>query len=143
MAGSFDNREVKKFMCCKGFFKRVVPFFLTFAAGLFIASFFVSVAAPTFQFKNRGWRGNHRQYDRQREAEIQQLREENRRLKNALSTVKVDKFTGTYQMNGDGNAKLLEYEATINGERIDDLVPPPAPLAPSKLRMETVPYQGK
>lgn len=69
-------------MCCKGFMKRVVPFFLTFAAGLFIASFFVTIAAPKFQFKNRGWKQNHRQYDRQREIEIQQLREENFRLKN-------------------------------------------------------------
>jgi len=131
-------------MCCQGFLKRVVPFFLTFAAGLFIASFFVTIAAPTFQFKNRGWRVNHRQYDRQREVEIQQLREENMRLKSEAQ-LKVDKFTGTYQMSKDGSAKLLKYEATINGERIDDLVPPPppAPLAPSRLRMETVPYQGK
>ncbi len=79
-------------MCCQGFLKRVVPFFLTFAAGLFIASFFVTIAAPTFQFKNRGWKSNHRQYDRQREAEIQQLREENRRLKNQISDVPVVDF---------------------------------------------------
>jgi hypothetical protein len=72
-------------MCCKGFVKRVLPFFLTFAVGLFIASFFVTVAAPNFQFQNRSWKRNHRQYDRQREIEIQRLREENMRLKNQIS----------------------------------------------------------
>ena len=60
-------------MCCKGFLKRVVPFFLTFAAGLFIASFFVSVAAPTF-----GFRGDRNYY---RFGEIQRLRIENRELR--------------------------------------------------------------
>jgi len=112
-------------MCCKGFIKRVVPFFLTFAVGLFIASFFVTIAAPSFQMPNRGWRKNHRQYDRQRELEIQRLREENLRLKSEAQ-LKFDKFTGTYQMSKDGSAKLLKYEATINGERIDDMVPPPS-----------------
>lgn len=109
-------------MCCLGFIKRVVPFFLAFAAGLFIASFFVSVTAPTFQFKSRGWKSNHRQYDRQREAEIQQLREENRRLKNQISDAQSVDF------------QELRYAVPP---------PPPAPLAPSKLRMETVPYQGR
>ena len=70
-------------MCCKGFTKRVLPFFLTFAVGLFIASFFVSIAAPSFQFSNRSnSRRNHKEYDRQREAEIKRLRDENLRLRN-------------------------------------------------------------
>ena len=43
-------------MCCKGFFKRIVPFFLTFAVGLFIASFFVTIAAPNFQFRRNVWK---------------------------------------------------------------------------------------
>ncbi len=123
-------------MCCKGFVKRVLPFFLTFAVGLFIASFFMTIAAPTFQFQNRGWRRNHRQYDRQRELEIQRLREENMRLKSEAQ-LKVDKFTGTYQMNNDGSAKLLKYEATINGERIDDIVPPPPSIS------RTVPFRDR
>ena len=60
-------------MCCKGFIKRVVPFFLTFAAGLFVASFFVSVAAPNFSFRSdRGY---------YRFGEIQRLRIENRELR--------------------------------------------------------------
>lgn len=79
-------------MCCKGFIKRVFPFFLTFAVGLFIASFFVTIVAPSFQFRNRGWKRNHKQYDRQREAEIQQLRQENLRLKNQLAESEIREF---------------------------------------------------
>ena len=67
-------------MCSKGFVKRVVPFFLTFALGLLVASFFVSVALPRFNFPNRGF-NRHRQYHRQMELENQRLREENSRLK--------------------------------------------------------------
>lgn len=59
--------------------KRFIPFFLTFALGLFIASFFVSVAAPSFNFKNRGWK--HREYHRLR-YENERLRERVRRLEN-------------------------------------------------------------
>jgi hypothetical protein len=63
--------------------KRVAPFFLTFAVGLFIASFFVTVAAPSFQF-NRGF-SKHRQYHRRIEAENQRLREENLYLRNRVT----------------------------------------------------------
>ncbi len=101
-------------MCCKGFVKRIVPFFLTFAVGLFIASFFVTVAAPNFQISNRGWRRNHRQYDRQRELEIQRLQEENLRMKNQLSENDSQRFS----------ASELKYN-----------VPPPPPNA--------VPYRNR
>lgn len=94
-------------MCCKGFAKRVLPFFLTFAVGLFIASFFVTIAAPSFQFPNRGWRKNHRQYDRQREIEIQRLREENMRLKTEAQQ-RYDEVSGTFEMNNDGSIKRVE-----------------------------------
>ena len=109
-------------MCCQGFLKRVLPFFLTFAVGLFIASFFVTIAAPTFQFQNRGWKRNHRQYDRQREIEIQRLREENMRLKNQIS-----------------DSESIDYHD------LKFAVPPPPPMppAPPSVRGETVPYQGK
>jgi len=71
------------FMCGKVFIKRVLPFFLTFAVGLFIASFFVSIAAPTFKF-NGGFR-RHQQFDRMREIENQRLSEENLRLRRQLA----------------------------------------------------------
>ena len=37
-------------MCCKGMLKRVLPFFLTLAVGLFIASFFVDLTPRPFAF---------------------------------------------------------------------------------------------
>ncbi len=54
-----------------GFFKRVIPFFLTFALGLFIASFFVSIT-PEFQLK--------RKRPPRCPKEVQMLRIENDRL---------------------------------------------------------------
>lgn len=42
-----------KYMCYTGIFKRIIPFVLTFAAGLLLASLFVSIT-PNFN----GWRGD-------------------------------------------------------------------------------------
>ena len=100
-------------MCCKGFIKRVFPFFLTFAVGLFIASFFVSVAAPNFQF-NCG-RRNHREYDRMMESRIKQLEEQNVRLRSELLE-KDDVETNVFQL---------------------DVPPPPMPPPPPR------PYRGR
>ncbi len=110
-------------MFCKEFTKRVLPFFLTFAVGLFIASFFVSIAAPSFQFPNRSSRRNHREYDRQRELEIQRLRDENYRLKNQQT------------MNLE-NADFQNLKYSVP--------PPPMPPAPPvPLTPKGIPYQGK
>lgn len=57
-------------MCYKGLIKRIVPFFLTFVVGLFIASLFVPIMAPNFNFR-RG----------ERYREMQRLRTENQELK--------------------------------------------------------------
>lgn len=48
-------------MCCKGILKRVLPFFLTLAVGLFIASFFVDLAPRPFAFPE-GRRGRCRDF---------------------------------------------------------------------------------
>lgn len=53
-----------------GVLKRALPFFATFAAGIFIASFFVSVASPSFNFPRKNNRCR----------EVRQLRVENDRL---------------------------------------------------------------
>ena len=98
--------------------KRVAPFFLTFAVGLFVASFFVTVAAPNFQFR-RGL-NKHQQYHRRIESENQQLREENNRLKNRLAEV--------------------EKSDWVLPSDLD--VPPPPPAAPT-LPMKTVPYKAR
>lgn len=111
-------------MCKKVFVKRVLPFLLTFAVGLFIASFFVTIAAPSFRFENRGWQ-RHRQYDRMMEREKQRLNEENLRLKKQLAENEL-------QNSNDRNFEM------------DFAVPPPpavAPLPPAKAR--TIPYNGR
>ena len=106
-------------MCCvKSVIKRIAPFFLTFAVGLFIASFFVSVAAPNFQFK-RGF-NKHRQMDRQMKVENQLLRDENERLKNRLNE--------------------MEKRDWVLSPELD--VPPPPPVVPT-LPMKTVPYKAR
>lgn len=58
-------------MMLLGVLKRIVPFFLTFAAGLFIASFFVTIASPSFNFQRRSYKMN----------EMRRLRDENRELR--------------------------------------------------------------
>ena len=95
--------------------KRVAPFVLTFALGLFIASFFVTVAAPNLQFR-RGF-SKHREYHRRMEFENQQLREENIRLKN----------------------RLAEMEKR---DWVLDRIPPPPP-APPVMPMKTVPSKAR
>lgn len=96
--------------------KRVAPFVLTFAVGLFIASFFVTVAAPNFKF-NRGV-NKHRQYHRRIESENQRLREENLRLKNRVSEMERRDW-------------VLEPEINV--------APPALPEVP----MKSVPYKSR
>ncbi len=91
-------------MFCQGFTKRILPFFLTFAVGLFIASFFVSIAAPNFRLPSRNSKRTHREADRQRDIELQQLREENFRLKNpqVLDSENVDYQSLKYSVPRQG-----------------------------------------
>ena len=92
-----------------GLVKRIAPFFLTFALGLFVASFFVSIALPNVR-TNRGWR-KHKEYHRKIEFENQRLREENLRLKR------------------ESMERRAQQDLNIE-EDINELVPPPPPLAP-------------
>ena len=100
--------------------KRVAPFFLAFALGLFIASFFVTIAAPNFQFR-RGF-SRHREYHRRMEFDNQQLREENIRLKNRL-------------------AEMEKRDWVLEGD-LNVVVPPPPPVAPV-MPMKTVPSKAR
>jgi len=60
-------------MCYTGLFKRIIPFALTFAVGLFIASFFVSIAFP-----GERWRSGRRAH---KWSELKQLRMDNEELR--------------------------------------------------------------
>ena len=72
-------------MSLKVLIKRIAPFLATFAIGLFVAGFFVTITAPRFQ-----WKRSHREYDRQLEIQNQSLREENSRLKSMQNNVSDD-----------------------------------------------------
>lgn len=66
-------------------FKRIIPFFLTFAAGLFIASFFIQISAPSFS-KGEGRRHKRHGYNRVM-AENEDLRRENERLRQQIESL--------------------------------------------------------
>lgn len=100
--------------------KRVAPFLLTFAVGLFVASFFVTVAAPNFQFKRGGFK-RHREYDRQREARINELEKENKCLQKRLTE--------------------MEKRDWVLGEV--DVPMPPEPPKLKVMPMETVPQKAR
>ena len=95
-------------------FKRVIPFFLTFAAGLLIASFFVPISAPSF--KGLQNRRNHKMREyRHLRMEVEQLRAERARMKRELEEL-----------------RRLNAEQTPNWDAVPafDLPVPPPPPAP-------------
>ena len=107
-------------MCFKSVVKRVAPFLLTFSIGLLIASFFVTVAAPNFQFKRNGFK-RHREYDREREARLSDLERENNCLKKRLSETEKQRDW------------VLEGELNV----------PPPPPAPPTMTMKSVPSRAR
>jgi hypothetical protein len=56
-------------------FKRIIPFFVALALGLFVASFFISLT-PTFRFRGRSFNKRH------------ELKQENIRLKIEIENLK-------------------------------------------------------
>lgn len=92
-----------------GFLKRSVPFFLTFAAGLFIASFFVSIAAPNFNLRKN--RANKTHDCKRVNKELKQLRDDNLRL-----TAEIE------QMQREAVDREALYDAPL---MLDLNVPPP------------------
>jgi hypothetical protein len=94
-------------------FKRIIPFFLTFAAGLFIASFFVTIATPNFGSVERGkkWR-----YYNEMRRENENLRRENCRLKREMEQLRRDAENVDFK-----NLKLVLPEVEV------DVPAPPAP----------------
>lgn len=99
-------------MLNSAFFKRIVPFIITFAVGLFIASFFVSIL-PTFKFKRDHNRCGKRSEVRKLRYENERLRMENQRLQQRAETTE--------------RMMLLE-----------EAVPPPPPIAPRAVEIPLV-----
>ena len=114
-------------MCYSGLFKRIIPFALTFAVGLFLASFFVSIALPC-----AGWRDERRM---NRANEFKQLRMDYERLQEKYRSVQRE------------NEELRKRASDWDDGFMEDAVPPvdlethhpPAPPRPPKeprLRIE-------
>lgn len=101
-------------------FKRVVPFVMTFAAGLLIASIFVPIAAPSF---SRGDRGRYRWNEfRQMKFENESLRRENCRMKKELEQLRQET-----QSVSPRTLELLVPEVNV-----DAPPPPPPPKRPHR-----------
>lgn len=69
-----------KFSCV---LKRFVPFFAALTIGLFVASFFVTVAMPRFRAERHGH--NHRNFRYGMKMENDRLREENESLRRRIA----------------------------------------------------------
>lgn len=72
--------------------KRILPFVLTFALGLFIASFFVTLTMPKFRKFERRYEYKRHCYTQRvkAEREAETLRRENERLREELRLKKVE-----------------------------------------------------
>lgn len=98
-------------MQLKGFLKRALPFFLTFSVGLLVASFFVSIAAPNFNFKKRNHRCREYRENTRLRTEIDNLRRDNEALRRLA-----EKEVKTVYVKPD-------FDSDVD-------VPPPPPPAP-------------
>src|SRR5260221_4699893 len=105
----------KRSMCGPGIFKRLAPFFLTLAAGIFIAGLFIDISSP---FAFRPMRMNRmREMDRLR-IENEQLNRENQNLRRQLAIHERDAIYN-YDLTAPGPAPNLDVQP-----------PPPARVAP-------------
>ena len=102
-------------MLYRGLFKRFLPFFLTFAVGLFVASFFVAISSPSFNFR-RGGSHKHREIHRLK-IENKELRKDVLRMKRELDEARRNSFDVT-----------LPVEEVPTFE-MDVPLPPPPPKA--------------
>jgi hypothetical protein len=93
-----------------GVFKRIVPFFLTFAAGLFIASFFINISSPSFNFPRKSHKFR----------EMQRLRDENRDLRRSNEELR---------RQLEEARRNAELKLTIDSD-FPNFEPPPPPPAP-------------
>lgn len=103
-------------------FKRVVPFLLTFAAGLLIASVFIPMTSPNFSGFSRVSNKRHHYHQLKKEAE--DLRRDNYRLKNENEQLRREAR----------NLDTMTLEYKVPEVVLDPPVPPIAPKAPRNSR---------
>ena len=109
-------------MGTKGFFIRMLPFLATFALGMFIASFFVSISAPRLGNRATG----HKYYKMKKlRVENERLRNENLRLRNELESLQIKQHTPV-------SPAFHEFDVDTYVDAVPP--PPPAPVAPRSAR---------
>jgi hypothetical protein len=117
-----------------GVLKRILPFFLTFAVGLFVASFFVTLpAAPKFERKHRGHKFAK---CKKMYAENDQLRSENERLQMELEELRRMESVPHGHGWGSGDGIKLTVPAPPDAPLAPPL--PPAPMRELKMKTVTV-----
>jgi len=116
-------------MCYTGLIRRIIPFALTFAVGLFVASFFVSIALP-----GASWRINRRV---NRFHEMQQLRIENDELRQLNRELRMqnEKFR---QSLGSDSSDLMDSDAIAPEDFDAHHPPPPPPRKPKQPRLDSL-----
>jgi hypothetical protein len=114
-------------MCYTGLLKRFVPFALTFAAGLFIASFFVSLALP-----EANWRRSRR-WDNSRE---RQLTMENQNLRERVAQQQMENEELRRKLLDQDSDSLLPLVPPVLEEH--NPPPPPPVKRPRQPRFEVV-----
>ncbi|CAN5402275.1 hypothetical protein BH10ACI2_BH10ACI2_20920 [soil metagenome] len=107
-------------MCSKGFLRRMLPFFATFAIGIFIASFFVSLSGPRLGMGDRGRR--YQEFQRMR-FENEDLKNENLRLRNELEN-RQSSWSGFHH---DGLPAMRNVGPEVP---VEAPMPPAPPMAP-------------
>ena len=120
-------------MLYTGFFKRIIPFVLTFAAGLFIASFFVSIAAPSFSKWRESRRSNRCRDRHELRMQIDDLREELRSASEELRSVRSENELLKRQATDD--AFKTEWQVAVPPV-VTDAHPPTPPKRPKQPRTE-------
>ncbi|MEO8041075.1 MAG: hypothetical protein ABI646_00575 [Acidobacteriota bacterium] len=104
-------------MCYTGLFRRIIPFVLTFAVGLFIASFFVPIGLPNANW--RGGRGMNKFHEMQQlRIENDDLREKNRALQLQIDELKSRTDNWDSDLDNVGELPLVD---------LDEHKPPPPP----------------
>ena len=113
-----------------GLFKRIIPFVLTFAAGLLVASIFVPIGLPSV----RNWRETRRAKNCH---EKSQLRLENQELRDKVRTLKSENQElrrGAYEWDSD--AEIMEAVPPVLMEEHKPPPPPPPAKRPKHPRTE-------
>ncbi len=108
-----------------GLLKRVIPFVLTFGAGLLLASFFVSIALPNMA----EWRSNRR--DR-RCREHKQLRQESQDIR--------QKYFEEVEKNAELRRQIADTDVLLQGAVPPVAVEAPHPPTPPRIRGKGIGY---